>query len=175
MENVFHHGVAFGKQSKDYTEISGKLSKDSIERFDKKEEQKSNYNEPEYTGNDWANERLAAEKEQTKEITTIINRRCGADLGQVHANSKDGKVTKTVDTSLIAKDIIDAGYHKTIWHSVADGDLPEDDCEVRFVSDTGYHHNGCFVKAHNAFYEDGDIKYDIDEVVAWTELPTYKE
>lgn len=39
------------------------------------------------------------------EIKRIIDDRCEAELGQVHANSKDGKVTKTVDTSLIARDI----------------------------------------------------------------------
>ena len=52
------------------------------------------------------------EQEQIKEIEEIINKRCEAELGQVHANSKDGKVTKTVDTSLIAKDIINAGYRQ---------------------------------------------------------------
>lgn len=45
------------------------------------------------------------DNEMIEEITKIINIRCEAELGQVHTNSKDGKVTKTVDTSLIAKDI----------------------------------------------------------------------
>ena len=40
-------------------------------------------------------------------IKQIIDERCEAELGQVHASSKNGKVTKTVDTSLIAKDICD--------------------------------------------------------------------
>lgn len=52
------------------------------------------------------------DREQIEEITKIINKRCEAGLGQIHANSKDGKVTKTVDTSLIAKDIINAGFCK---------------------------------------------------------------
>ena len=52
-------------------------------------------------------------QEQIEEVAKIINRRCEAELGQVHANSKNGKVTKTVGTSLIAKDIINAGYRKT--------------------------------------------------------------
>ena len=74
-----------------------------------------------------------------------------------------------------ANEILNLGYHKTIWHKVADGDLPEEYPEVRFVSKTGYYHIGVYVKVKNAFYVDGDIKYDIDEVVAWTELPTYEE
>ena len=45
-------------------------------------------------------------KDQIKqEITKIINDRCEAELGQVSASSMGGKVIKTVDTSLIAKDI----------------------------------------------------------------------
>ena len=36
-------------------------------------EQKSNYNEPEYTGNDWANERLATDKEFDNEEIDFIN------------------------------------------------------------------------------------------------------
>lgn len=50
--------------------------------------------------------------EMIKDIRAIIDDRCEAELGQVHASSKGGKVTKTVDTSLIAKDIYDAGYRK---------------------------------------------------------------
>lgn len=52
-----------------------------------------------------------------KDIKAIIDDRCEAELGQVHASSKGGKATKTVDTSLIAKDIYNAGYRK-----VADDD-----------------------------------------------------
>lgn len=89
-------------------------------------------------------------------IITILSIRCEAELGQVHANSKDGKLTKTVDTSLIAKDIANAGYHKTIWHKVADDDLPKEYHEVIFVCDTGDHHSGVYVKITNAFYTEED-------------------
>ena len=51
-------------------------------------------------------------KKMIEEIKAIIDDRCEAELGQVHASSKGGKVTKTVDTSLIAKDIYNAGYRK---------------------------------------------------------------
>ena len=44
-------------------------------------------------------------EKQIEEIKRIIDDRCEAELGQVHASSKGGKVTKTVDTKLIAKDI----------------------------------------------------------------------
>lgn len=74
-----------------------------------------------------------------------------------------------------ADEILNLGYHKTVWHKVSDGDLPEEYNEVRFITDTGYYHNGCYVKVKNAFYYDGDIKYNLDEVIAWTELPTYEE
>ena len=50
--------------------------------------------------------------EMIKDIRAIIDDRCEAELGQVHAESKGGKVTKTVSTSLIAKDICNAGYQK---------------------------------------------------------------
>jgi hypothetical protein len=49
-------------------------------------------------------------QKQIEEIKRIIDDRCEAKLGQVHTNN--GNVTKTVDTSLIAKDIYNAGYRK---------------------------------------------------------------
>lgn len=58
--------------------------------------------------------------EMIKDIMAIIDDRCEAELGQVHASSKGGKVTKTVSTSLIAKDIYNAGYRK-----VADDEIVE--------------------------------------------------
>lgn len=53
-------------------------------------------------------------KEIIKDIQAIIDNRCEAELSQVHAESKGGKVTKTVSTSLIAKDIYNASYRKVI-------------------------------------------------------------
>lgn len=50
--------------------------------------------------------------EMIKDLRAIIDARCEAELGQVHAESKGGKVTKTVSTSLIAKDICNANYRK---------------------------------------------------------------
>jgi hypothetical protein len=51
------------------------------------------------------NDRHFFKKVKINKIKNIIDTRCEAELGQVHATSKGGKVTKTVDTSLIAKDI----------------------------------------------------------------------
>lgn len=51
-------------------------------------------------------------EKEIKELARIITERCEAELGQVHASSMGGKVTKTVGISLIAKDIYDAGYRK---------------------------------------------------------------
>ena len=51
------------------------------------------------------NESLSFYDECVNNLTDIINDRCEAELGQVHANSKGGKVTKTVSTRLIAKDV----------------------------------------------------------------------
>jgi len=51
------------------------------------------------------NDKHFFKKAKINKIKNIIDTRCGAELGQVHATSKGGKVTKTVDTSLIAKDI----------------------------------------------------------------------
>lgn len=75
----------------------------------------------------------------------------------------------------IAETLYNEGYRRIIWHKVEDGDLPEDCQEVRFVSDTHRCVNGVYCKEPNAFYHDADIKYNIDEVIAWTELPEYKE
>ena len=114
------------------------------------------------------------DKEQLEEVTKIINKRCEAELGQVHANNKDGKVTKTVDTSLIAKDIINANYHRTVWHKIADGDLPEHIGPYLIVYkdesvpeyDVDFYEN---------FWDGKRWVYNEGRVIAWTELPLYEE
>lgn len=112
-------------------------------------------------------------QEQIEEVTRIINKRCEAELGQVHANSKDGKVTKTVDTGLIAKDIINAGYSKTIWHKVADGDLPtENKDSVLIINDLGLYK---ITKYHTKVGFISPTDYWYDNIVAWTDLPIYEE
>lgn len=51
-------------------------------------------------------------EKEIEEIAGIITERCEAELGQVHASSMNGKVVKTVDVRLIAKDIYNTGYRK---------------------------------------------------------------
>ena len=118
------------------------------------------------------------DKEQIEEVTKIINKKCEAELGQVHANSKDGKVTKTVDTSLIAKDIVDTGYQKIVWHKVADGNLPKEDtlclCYVRVY---GFDRHGNAIDGYSYRTEPFIREFNSlnASVIAWTELPKYKE
>ena len=54
------------------------------------------------------------ENEMVKEMTEIINNRCDAELGQVHATKMVGdcQVTQTTDTKLIAKALYNADYRK---------------------------------------------------------------
>ena len=50
-------------------------------------------------------EQTELQKAIIEKIKLIIDERCEAELGQVHASSMGGKITKTVSTKLIAKDI----------------------------------------------------------------------
>lgn len=71
---------------------------------------------------------------------------------------------------------------KQIWHKVADGDLPESNQEIRWIDKTGEHYNGIFhtnIKTLSGdvqmFSSDIGCNFYKDEVIAWTELPTYEE
>ena len=94
---------------------------------------------------------------------------------EIFSSYKTEKGVRCLNYDETAKALDILGYRKTIWHKVVDGDLPKDCQEVRFISDTGHHHNGVYCKEPNAFYHDTDIKYNIDEVIAWIELPKYEE
>lgn len=61
---------------------------------------------------------MKTEQEQIKEIKQIIDERVETNLGQVQG--RHDNVIKTVDTVIIARDIIDAGY----------GDVPEYKAEI---------------------------------------------
>lgn len=52
--------------------------------------------------------KIKTEQEQLQEIKRIIDERVETNLGQVHGYH--GNVMKTVDTIIIAKDILEAGY-----------------------------------------------------------------
>ena len=85
------------------------------------------------------------------------------------------------DAKEISKVLLKLGYHKTIWHKVADGDLPKNSNYVLVV----YHYYSiisyaiaCYKGQLNNFRKwsttDDYFKYD-DDVIAWTQLPEYKE
>ena len=77
----------------------------------------------------------------------------------------------------IAEELYNAGYHKAIWHKVADGDLPKD-YEHWFltVNDNGYYEVANFNKNGDFWvYDDYCHKYVLSGIIAWTELPKYKE
>ena len=70
--------------------------------------------------------------------------------------------------------IYDAGYHKTVWHKIADGDLPEYAGPYLVVCgdeslpeyDVDFYEN---------FWDGKRWVHNEGRVIAWTELPTYEE
>ena len=70
---------------------------------------------------------MKTEQEQIKAIKQIIDERVETDLGYVQG--RHGNVIKTVDTVIIARDIVDAGY----------GDVSEYKAEIeRLKSNNGF-------------------------------------
>lgn len=80
------------------------------------------------------------------------------------------------------KTLINEGYRKTIWHKVADGDLPKpENCNVIaipvqacYTNEMGIKINGpcCFFFITGNFRELNSFK--TLNVIAWTELPIYE-
>lgn len=80
-----------------------------------------------------------------------------------------------------AEALINEGYRKTIWHKVADGDLPKpENCNVIaipvqacYTNEMGIKINGpcCFFFIDNTFRSLNIAK--TLNVIAWTELPIY--
>lgn len=81
-----------------------------------------------------------------------------------------------------AEAFIDEGYRKTIWHKVADGDLPKQEngnviampVQVCYKNKIGIKVNGpCYF-----FFIDNSFRalnsHVTLDVIAWTELPTYE-
>lgn len=66
---------------------------------------------------------------------------------------------------------------KTIWHKVADGDLPKDyEHQLLTVNHNGYYEVVNFDKNGDFWiYDDYCRKYVLSGIVAWTELPEYNE
>ena len=78
----------------------------------------------------------------------------------------------------VAEIIYDTGYHKTIWHKIAEKDLPQQKgnylCYVHIV---GYDRHNELIDGYGysvEFFDTGFCALN-KSVIAWTELPTYKE
>lgn len=89
-----------------------------------------------------------------------------------------------------AKILVNKGYHKTIWHKVADGDLPKEDKDYLVIFQGNYYGvlRYCpyemsdneddvlnIQKGFNGFDREMFEYYLVNTVIAWTELPEYKE
>ena len=81
------------------------------------------------------------------------------------------------------KIFIDAGYHKTVWHKVADGDLPKQEngdviaipVQVCYKNEIGIKCNGpCYFFFITGNFRELNSAKTLD-VIAWTELPKYEE
>lgn len=78
----------------------------------------------------------------------------------------------------LAEKLYNAGYHKTIWHKVADGDLPKETslylCKMIYNEFYRSEYKVLLFNTMYGFYDNG-LSITKGEVIAWTELPTYKE
>ena len=110
-------------------------------------------------------ERLTA-KEQIKEMEKIIEEKafefCDSD-GCIYSDK-------------LAKILFLAGYRKTVWHKVADGDIPKYIGDIimaiksndRIITTTGRY------RLYDFYISDIGL-IEKEKVIAWTELPEYKE
>lgn len=69
-----------------------------------------------------------------------------------------------------AEALYNAGYRKTVWHKVVDGDLPKGKCLVLIFYESeilGKHYTT------DLFYMGRFVNHE-GQVIAWTELPKYE-
>ena len=69
-----------------------------------------------------------------------------------------------------AETIYNAGYRKTIWHKVADGDLPK----VAMHTIVYYKSKLGFTDYRTDLFWDGSFVNFGEQVIAWTELSKYE-
>lgn len=75
-----------------------------------------------------------------------------------------------------ADEILNIGYHKTTWHKVADGDLPKNTKKLVVFLDANYeYHIGSYAEKDETFNAYTGFGMGKKYVIAWTELPEYKE
>lgn len=110
-------------------------------------------------------------KKEIKEISDIISN---------HIEFYDiGGGSTSIDEEEVAKEIYNAGYHKIVWHKVADGDLPMKSglyycyCNLHYFD---RHNNVIFDTVYSIEYFNLPFFDTINKsVIAWTELPKYEE
>lgn len=81
-----------------------------------------------------------------------------------------------------AEEFYDYGYRKTVWHKVADGDLPKQEngnviampVQACYTNEIGIKINGpCYFFFITGNFRELNSARTLD-VIAWTELPKYK-
>ena len=98
---------------------------------------------------------------------------CVKDEGECFPNYQ-----VTIGTVALAKRLVNHGWTKTIWHKVSENDLPPANTDIIFyacmISGTCYYDMGVYSHIEKLWY--GNLcSTTNDRVIAWTELPEYKE
>lgn len=119
-------------------------------------------------------------EKQIKTLTDDINIYLDFD-GTCECVKEDGECYPnyrvTIETPSLAKRLVNHGWSKIVWHKVADGDLPKYPT-FYFCHYKGIHINsGEPYEADHEMYWNGKrfITDSTNQVIAWTELPTYEE
>lgn len=102
--------------------------------------------------------------EQIKEMASIVEDFIPSEA-KYYVEEKD-----------IAEALYNAGYRKTVWHKVADGDLPNgiQDVIVALKSPNGYITTVANYNKDGKFVLYGLGEIVIKKVIIWTELPKYE-
>lgn len=109
--------------------------------------------------------------DKVREIAEVI---CAAEHGGQCLSHCD--FSCDVKCTNYAKALIDKGYHRTIWHKVTEGDLPKNDSLVLAFYKPGYYSTKLYLKnADGEGWWYGKSKCKTEDIIAWTELPTYVE
>lgn len=64
---------------------------------------------------------------------------------------------------------------ESVWHKVADGDLPNDAAYVVVVGRFGTTFCASYDSEIKRFFVHASIGYPLKDIIAWTELPKYEE
>lgn len=117
------------------------------------------------------------EKKEHKKIMEMRQYICKVCMAQ--DDCKLDRVSPCVSCKELSKALVNAGYHKQVWHKVADGDLPPANTDVlcfgklRGTRQKAYDLN-VYSYVERCWYGFGFRTDEIDEVIAWTELPKYE-